>query len=80
MSVPALQNTAVLFRRILAQFPQDIRLAFAYGSGVFKQQGTSQGQMGVRQNKLIQLTLVSVMLFSQLVSQASLSSDHSTGF
>ncbi|XP_028854871.1 phosphatidate cytidylyltransferase, mitochondrial-like [Denticeps clupeoides] len=46
MALPALQNTGVLFRRILAQFPQDISLAFAYGSGVFKQSGTSQGQMG----------------------------------
>ncbi|XP_063072680.1 phosphatidate cytidylyltransferase, mitochondrial [Engraulis encrasicolus] len=46
MTLPALQNTGVFFRRILAQFPQDISLAFAYGSGVFKQQGTSQGQMG----------------------------------
>ncbi|CAL8380182.1 unnamed protein product [Boreogadus saida] len=46
MTVPALQNTSVIYRRILSQFPQDISLAFAYGSGVFKQQGTSQGQMG----------------------------------
>nr|XP_046194775.1 phosphatidate cytidylyltransferase, mitochondrial [Oncorhynchus gorbuscha] len=46
MTLPALQNTSVLYRRILSQFPQDISLAFAYGSGVFKQNGTSQGQMG----------------------------------
>lgn len=44
MSVPALHNT-VLYRRILSHFPLDISLAFAYGSGVFKQHGTSQGQM-----------------------------------
>uniref|UniRef100_A0A3Q2R3H9 Phosphatidate cytidylyltransferase, mitochondrial n=1 Tax=Fundulus heteroclitus TaxID=8078 RepID=A0A3Q2R3H9_FUNHE len=45
MTLPALQNTGVFYRRILSQFPQDISLAFAYGSGVFKQAGTSQGQM-----------------------------------
>uniref|UniRef100_A0A3P9MJZ2 Phosphatidate cytidylyltransferase, mitochondrial n=1 Tax=Oryzias latipes TaxID=8090 RepID=A0A3P9MJZ2_ORYLA len=45
MSLPALLNTGVLYRRILAQFPQDISVAFAYGSGVFQQHGTSQGQM-----------------------------------
>ncbi|XP_044029071.1 phosphatidate cytidylyltransferase, mitochondrial isoform X2 [Siniperca chuatsi] len=44
MTLPALQ-TGVFYRRILSQFPQDISLAFAYGSGVFKQHGTSQGQM-----------------------------------
>ncbi|XP_056129090.1 phosphatidate cytidylyltransferase, mitochondrial isoform X2 [Lampris incognitus] len=46
MSLPALQNTGVLYRRILSHFPQDFSLAFAYGSGVFKQHGTTQGQMG----------------------------------
>ncbi|KAL7408693.1 hypothetical protein ABVT39_027792 [Epinephelus coioides] len=45
MTLPAVFNTGVLYRRILAQFPQDISLAFAYGSGVFKQHGTNQGQM-----------------------------------
>ncbi|XP_077429499.1 phosphatidate cytidylyltransferase, mitochondrial [Vanacampus margaritifer] len=45
MTLPALHNTGVLYRRILSHFPQDISLAFAYGSGVFKQQGTNQGQM-----------------------------------
>ncbi|XP_058228863.1 phosphatidate cytidylyltransferase, mitochondrial isoform X2 [Hemibagrus wyckioides] len=45
MALAALQNTSVFYRRILSQFPQDISLAFAYGSGVFKQAGASQGQM-----------------------------------
>ncbi|XP_008336126.1 phosphatidate cytidylyltransferase, mitochondrial-like [Cynoglossus semilaevis] len=45
MTVPALHNTGVLYRRILSHFPQDITLAFAYGSGVFKHHGSSQGQM-----------------------------------
>uniref|UniRef100_A0A3Q3WWA1 Phosphatidate cytidylyltransferase, mitochondrial n=1 Tax=Mola mola TaxID=94237 RepID=A0A3Q3WWA1_MOLML len=45
MTLPALHNTGVLYRRILSQFPQDISLAFVYGSGVFKQHGTNQGQM-----------------------------------
>ncbi|KAM6979398.1 phosphatidate cytidylyltransferase, mitochondrial [Aplochiton taeniatus] len=46
MTLPAVQNTGVFYRRILSQFPQDISLAFAYGSGVFKQSGTAQSQMG----------------------------------
>ncbi|MCJ8744469.1 hypothetical protein PDJAM_G00119090 [Pangasius djambal] len=45
MALAALQSTSVFYRRILSQFPQDISLAFAYGSGVFKQAGSSQGQM-----------------------------------
>ncbi|XP_070758960.1 phosphatidate cytidylyltransferase, mitochondrial isoform X3 [Enoplosus armatus] len=45
MTLAALHNTGVFYRRILSQFPQDISLAFAYGSGVFKQHGTNQGQM-----------------------------------
>ncbi|XP_066553925.1 phosphatidate cytidylyltransferase, mitochondrial isoform X1 [Amia ocellicauda] len=46
MPLPVLQTTSVLYRRILSHFPQDISLAFAYGSGVFRQSGTTQGQMG----------------------------------
>ncbi|XP_067243684.1 phosphatidate cytidylyltransferase, mitochondrial isoform X2 [Chanodichthys erythropterus] len=45
MTLPALQNSSVFFRKILSQFPQDISLAFAYGSAVFRQTGSSQGQM-----------------------------------
>uniref|UniRef100_A0A3P8VDN5 Uncharacterized protein n=1 Tax=Cynoglossus semilaevis TaxID=244447 RepID=A0A3P8VDN5_CYNSE len=52
MTVPALHNTGVLYRRILSHFPQDITLAFAYGSGVFKHHGSSQGQMEVRDSRL----------------------------
>ncbi|XP_014351076.1 phosphatidate cytidylyltransferase, mitochondrial isoform X3 [Latimeria chalumnae] len=47
MSLPALQTTSVLFRRILSHFPPDISLAFAYGSGVFRQSGNSQGLMQI---------------------------------
>lgn len=46
MTLPALQNSSVFYRRVLGLFPQDISLAFAYGSAVFRQTGTSQGQMG----------------------------------
>ncbi|XP_057217974.1 phosphatidate cytidylyltransferase, mitochondrial isoform X3 [Triplophysa rosa] len=52
MTVPALQNSSVFYRRIISLFPQDISLAFAYGSAVFRQTGTSQGQVGFQKNML----------------------------
>ncbi|XP_032996674.1 phosphatidate cytidylyltransferase, mitochondrial isoform X2 [Lacerta agilis] len=42
----ALQSSAVKFRRILAHFPQELSLAFAYGSGVFQQAGASTVETG----------------------------------
>nr|XP_028574734.1 phosphatidate cytidylyltransferase, mitochondrial isoform X2 [Podarcis muralis] len=42
----ALQSSAVKFRRILAHFPQELSLAFAYGSGVFQQAGASAAETG----------------------------------
>ncbi|XP_053233642.1 phosphatidate cytidylyltransferase, mitochondrial isoform X2 [Podarcis raffonei] len=42
----ALQSSAVKFRRILAHFPQELSLAFAYGSGVFQQAGASAVETG----------------------------------
>ncbi|XP_062441639.1 phosphatidate cytidylyltransferase, mitochondrial [Rhea pennata] len=39
----ALPSSGVAFRRVLAHFPQELSLAFAYGSGVFRQAGVSAG-------------------------------------
>uniref|UniRef100_A0A8C5R634 Phosphatidate cytidylyltransferase, mitochondrial n=1 Tax=Leptobrachium leishanense TaxID=445787 RepID=A0A8C5R634_9ANUR len=46
MAIQAIQSTGYQFRRILTYFPQDISLAFAYGSGVFRQSGTTHGDVG----------------------------------
>ncbi|XP_043107540.1 phosphatidate cytidylyltransferase, mitochondrial isoform X2 [Puntigrus tetrazona] len=46
MTAPVLHGSAALFRRILSRFPQDLSLAFAYGSAVFRQTGSSPGRMG----------------------------------
>ncbi|XP_065264439.1 phosphatidate cytidylyltransferase, mitochondrial isoform X4 [Emys orbicularis] len=40
----ALPGSGVQFRRILAHFPQELSLAFAYGSGVFRQAGAAPSQ------------------------------------
>ncbi|XP_054834810.1 phosphatidate cytidylyltransferase, mitochondrial isoform X2 [Eublepharis macularius] len=42
-----LPSSAVKFHRILAQFPPELSLAFAYGSGVFQQAGASAGESAV---------------------------------
>ncbi|XP_065543798.1 phosphatidate cytidylyltransferase, mitochondrial isoform X2 [Lathamus discolor] len=39
----ALPSSGVRFRRVLAHFPAELSLAFAYGSGVFRQAGDSAG-------------------------------------
>ncbi|XP_053891813.1 phosphatidate cytidylyltransferase, mitochondrial isoform X3 [Malaclemys terrapin pileata] len=44
MALPALPGSGVQFRRILAHFPQELSLAFAYGSGVFRQAGAAPSQ------------------------------------
>ncbi|XP_027743235.1 phosphatidate cytidylyltransferase, mitochondrial isoform X3 [Empidonax traillii] len=41
MALPVLSSSAVKFRRVLAHFPQELSLAFAYGSGVFRQAGAA---------------------------------------
>ncbi|KAK4815177.1 hypothetical protein QYF61_021037 [Mycteria americana] len=43
MALPVLSSSGVKFRRVLAHFPQELSLAFAYGSGVFRQVGASAG-------------------------------------
>lgn len=50
MALPVLSSSAVKFRRVLAHFPQELSLAFAYGSGVFRQAGASaeQGEVSAR--------------------------------
>ena len=44
MALQALQSSGVAFRKILSHFPEELRLAFAYGSGVYRQAGTSSDQ------------------------------------
>ncbi|OBS74713.1 hypothetical protein A6R68_14750, partial [Neotoma lepida] len=44
MAVQALQSSGVGLRRILAHFPEDLSLAFAYGSAVYRQAGPSAHQ------------------------------------
>ncbi|MEE6501609.1 hypothetical protein FKM82_004272 [Ascaphus truei] len=46
MAVPTIHSTGVHFRRILSHFPQDVTLAFAYGSGVLRQSGTPPSDIG----------------------------------
>ncbi|CAK6435566.1 unnamed protein product [Pipistrellus nathusii] len=41
MALQALQSSGVAFRKILSHFPEELSLAFAYGSGVFRQAGPS---------------------------------------
>ncbi|XP_035414267.1 phosphatidate cytidylyltransferase, mitochondrial isoform X5 [Cygnus atratus] len=43
MALPVLSSSGVKFRRVLAHFPQELSLGFAYGSGVFRQAGPSAG-------------------------------------
>ena len=44
MALQALHSSGVGLRRILAHFPEDLSLAFAYGSAVYRQAGPSAHQ------------------------------------
>ncbi|XP_076972639.1 phosphatidate cytidylyltransferase, mitochondrial isoform X4 [Tamandua tetradactyla] len=44
MALQALQSSGVAFRKILSHFPEELSLAFAYGSGVYRQAGPSADQ------------------------------------
>lgn len=44
MALQALQSSGVAFRKILSHFPEELSLAFAYGSGVYRQAGPSSNQ------------------------------------
>ncbi|XP_008591512.1 PREDICTED: mitochondrial translocator assembly and maintenance protein 41 homolog, partial [Galeopterus variegatus] len=39
MALQALQSSGVALRKILSHFPEELSLAFAYGSGVYRQAG-----------------------------------------
>ncbi|XP_004692428.1 PREDICTED: phosphatidate cytidylyltransferase, mitochondrial [Condylura cristata] len=44
MALQALRSSGVAFRKILSHFPEELSLAFAYGSGVYRQAGPSSDQ------------------------------------
>lgn len=44
MALQALRSSGVAFRKILSHFPDELSLAFAYGSGVFRQAGPNSDQ------------------------------------
>ncbi|KAM5279852.1 phosphatidate cytidylyltransferase, mitochondrial [Ctenodactylus gundi] len=44
MALQALQSSGVAFRKILSHFPEQLSLAFAYGSAVYRQAGPSADQ------------------------------------
>jgi hypothetical protein len=44
MALQALQSSGVAFRKILSHFPEELSLAFAYGSGVYRQAGPNSDQ------------------------------------
>ncbi|KAB0378601.1 hypothetical protein FD755_010179 [Muntiacus reevesi] len=50
MAQQALQSSGVAFRKILSHFPEELSLAFAYGSGVYRQAGPSSDQKNLKKN------------------------------
>ncbi|EAW64112.1 TAMM41 isoform 12 [Pan troglodytes] len=44
MALQTLQSSWVTFRKILSHFPEELSLAFVYGSGVYRQAGPSSDQ------------------------------------
>ncbi|XP_014652875.1 PREDICTED: phosphatidate cytidylyltransferase, mitochondrial isoform X2 [Ceratotherium simum simum] len=44
MALQALQSSGVGLRKILSHFPEELSLAFAYGSGVYRQAGANSNQ------------------------------------
>ncbi|KAG3295126.1 hypothetical protein H1C71_042155 [Ictidomys tridecemlineatus] len=44
MALQALHSSGVAFRKILSHFPEELSLAFAYGSGVYRQAGPNSDQ------------------------------------
>ncbi|XP_077889592.1 phosphatidate cytidylyltransferase, mitochondrial isoform X4 [Ictidomys tridecemlineatus] len=56
MALQALHSSGVAFRKILSHFPEELSLAFAYGSGVYRQAGPNSDQ------KLIKYGVISTSI------------------
>ncbi|XP_036856222.1 phosphatidate cytidylyltransferase, mitochondrial isoform X5 [Manis javanica] len=62
MALQALQSSGVAFRKILSHFPEELSLAFAYGSGVYRQAGPSANQKLVKYGVISTSVLIEDLL------------------
>ncbi|XDB63041.1 hypothetical protein AB1E18_016381 [Capra hircus] len=62
MALQALQSSGVAFRKILSHFPEELSLAFAYGSGVYRQAGPSSDQKLIKYGVISTSVLIKDLL------------------
>ncbi|XP_070319461.1 phosphatidate cytidylyltransferase, mitochondrial isoform X2 [Odocoileus virginianus] len=62
MALQALQSSGVAFRKILSHFPEELSLAFAYGSGVYRQAGPSSDQKLIKYGVISTSVLIEDLL------------------
>ncbi|CAM9873089.1 unnamed protein product [Rangifer tarandus platyrhynchus] len=62
MALQALQSSGVAFRKILSHFPEELSLAFAYGSGVYRQAGRSSDQKLIKYGVISTSVLIEELL------------------